>query len=71
MSKLRHSKGKCCLLYYDTPSAFFNQTQGAYVIDIRNAYIIKIPSVYTFECLHYSYTKTAYTIMIPSLPTSL
>ena len=63
MSKLRHSKGKCCLLYYDTPSAFFNKTQGPYVIMIfRTPTLLNIPSVYIFECLHYSYTKTAYVI---------
>ena len=47
MSKLRHSKGKCCLLYYDTPSAFFNQKQGAYVIMIFGTPTLLIYPQYT------------------------
>ena len=48
MSKLRHSKGKCCLFHYDTPSAFFIQTQGAYVIMIFGMPTLLMNPQYTF-----------------------
>ena len=72
VSKLMHSKGICCLLYYDTLSTFLNWTESAYVIMIfRMPTLLRYPQYSIFECLHYSYTKTACIIMIPSLPTSL
>ena len=39
--------------------------------DILNIFTIKIPLVDIFECLYYSYTMSAFIVMIPRLPTSL
>ena len=60
LSKLRHPKGIFCLLYYDIPSTFVNQTQGAYVIMIfGRPTLLRYPQ-YTF--------LSAYIILIPRLP---
>ena len=75
VSKLKHSKGICCLLCYEWYPKYLLKSDRKCLLyyDIKNAYIIKIPSVYNFwvptlflyqDCLYYYDTKSAYFIMI-------